>query len=104
MQARYNNLSHRLSSKIDLVQNSFNLSNPPASRNCCLPTSEIEKNRIINSLAKYVKNKKFQWFAKTKLQKKNYVSNATKKVDCKISQKVGRTIFKVLMQKYLLKT
>ena len=97
VQARYNNRSHRLSSKIDLVQNSFNLSNPPASRNCCLPTSEKEKVRIFNLLAKYVKNKNFQWFAKTKLQKK-LCQQCKKKVDCKISQKVGRTIFKVLMQ------
>ena len=79
VQARYNNLSHRLSSKIDLVQNSFNLSNPPASKNCCLPTSGIEKIRIINSLAKYVKNKKFQWFAKTKLQKKKLCQQCNKK-------------------------
>ena len=32
---------------------------------------------LLYSLAKYVKNKNFQWFAKTKLQK-NYVSNAKK--------------------------
>ena len=39
--ALYNNLSHRLSSKIlDFVQKSCNLSNPPASRNCCFPISE----------------------------------------------------------------
>ena len=103
MQARYNNRSQRLSSNIDLVQNSFNLSNPPASRNCCLPTSEIEKIRIINSLAKYVKNKNFQWFAKTKLQKK-LCQQCKKKVDCKISQKVGRTIFKVFDAKIFIKT
>ena len=80
VQARYNNRSHRLSSNIDLVQNSFNLSNPPASRNCCLPTSEKEKIRIITLLiGKICQKQKFQWFAKTKLQKKNYASNATKK-------------------------
>ena len=77
VQARYNNRSHRLSSNIDLVQNSFNLSNPPASRNCCLPTSEKEKIRIINSLAKYVKNKNFSGLQKQSC-KKNYVSNAKK--------------------------
>ena len=103
VQARYSNRSHRLSSNIDLVQNSFNLSNPPASRNCCLPTSEKEKIRIITLLIgkNMSKRKNFSGLQKTKLQKK-YVSNATKKVDCKISQKGGRTVFKVLMQKYLL--
>ena len=55
---------------------------------------------LLYSLAKYVKNKNFQWFAKTKLQKK-LCQQCKKKVDCKISQKVGWTIFKVLMQKYL---
>ena len=94
VQARYNNRSHRLSSNIDLVQNSFNLSNPPASRNCCLPTSG---KREINSLEKYVKTKIFSGLQKQSC-KKELCQQCKKKVDCKISQKVGRTIFKVLMQ------
>ena len=97
VQARYNNRSHLLSSKIDLVQNSFNLSNPPASRNCCLPTSG--KRNITHW--KNMSKQKFSVVCKNKVAKKNCVSAMQKKVDCKISQKVGRTIFKVLMQIWL---
>ena len=103
VQARYNNRSHRLSSNIDFVQNSFSLSNPPASRNCCLPTSEKEKIRIITLLIgkNMSKSKIFSGLQKQSCKKKKLCQQCKKKVDCKISQKVGRTIFKVLMQKYL---
>ena len=99
VQARYNNRSQRLSSNIDLVQNSFNLSNPPASRNCCLPTSEIEKSELLTHWQNMSKTK-ISEVCKNKVAKKS-CQQCKKKVDCKISQKVGRTIFKVLMQKYL---
>ena len=89
VQARYNNRSHRLSSNIDLVQNSFNLSNPPASRNCCLPTSEKEKIRIITLLIgkNMSKSKIFSGLQKQSC-KKNYVSNAKKKLIAKFLKKL----------------
>ena len=90
VQARYNNRSHRLSSNIDFVQNSFNLSNPPASRNCCLPTSEKEKIRIITLLiGKICQKQKFSVVCKNKVaKKKNYVSNAKKKLIAKFLKKL----------------